>query len=506
VRSWLRSRSKKDDSNKSVDPGIELLVLEGADTGQSFTVDADVAYLGRNLDDAELRGGITLRDSTVSSRHALIRRQNGAHTIEHLPEARNPTLVNGSIIESAVLVPGSQIQLGRVVIEVRSQAGTGLADLTQLFVDKFSAPQTPAKIAGSGVEGDNAIDTEQLEVLTTELSVGTSPSDFELESSPGRLVVRESAGDFRGTRHPLRPPKMLLGRATNCHVHIKNLGVSRRHAEIVWESDALVLRHLSSTNLTSLNGREVKKPTILRSGDKIVLAGRVEITLELNQTETANTLVTGETSAREAERTSMGGSVDSGLREAMEQKVALNQKIIEEFTVEGSFLDVDVVNSHGMKVDISEPEAIIVSFERFRIYVAAIVKEFDGHVLNSNGDELMCFFESPQNAINSGMQMLERLDKFNTEENLLEKPFRFRIGVHSGRSLVDLKRGVAYSAVLDVAGHLQKYADTNGMAISDHTLAAIGTDHGPQPLTFRSGGFLERENFEYHLLIRAPSN
>jgi class 3 adenylate cyclase len=158
-----------------------------------------------------------------------------------------------------------------------------------------------------------------------------------------------------------------------------------------------------------------------------------------------------------------------------------------------------------MKVDISEPEAIIVSFERFRTYVEELVKEFDGHVLNSNGDELMCFFESPHNAISSGRQMLERLGKFNTEENLLEKPFRFRIGVHTGQSLVDLKRGVAYSAILDVAGHLQKHAETNGMAISDHTLATLGTEHDTHPPPFRRGGILEREGFEYHLLIRNGS-
>ena len=75
------------------------------------------------------------------------------------------------------------------------------------------------------------------------------------------------------------------------------------------------------------------------------------------------------------------------------------------------------------------------------------------------------------------------------------------IGVHSGRSLVDLKRGVAYSAILDVAGHLQKKADPNGMAISDQTLSALGTEDGNHQLEFCAGGTLDREGLEYHLMV-----
>jgi pSer/pThr/pTyr-binding forkhead associated (FHA) protein/class 3 adenylate cyclase len=497
VRSWLRSRSSRDASTRSTDSAIELLVLEGADTGQSFTVDAEEAFLGRRLDANELRGGIVLRDSTVSSRQAVIRRRNGNHTIEHLSSARNPTLVNGSTVDSAVLVPGTQIQFGRVVMEVRSHAGTDLADFTQLFL--------PAAPVAEDHGRPSNVDTNQLDATTTEFTTGPRNRDSDTASSLGRLIVKEGPSHHRGAIYSLKSTRMLLGRGSDCDVQLKNLGVSRRHAEIVWQEGDLILHHLSSTNLTIVNDREVEKRTILLTGDKIVLAGRVEITVELTPSRDSRQIPIGAGASgavTDAERTSLGGRVEAGLMEAMEQKVALNQRIIEDFTVDGSFLDVDVVNSHGMKSNISEPEQIIVSFERFRFYISEIVREFQGHVLNSNGDELMCFFESPRNAIRAGNEMLARLEKFNANENMLEKPFCFRIGVHTGRSLVDLKRGVAYSAILDVAGHLQKHADTNGMAISDHTLSVLESEGGEPPLSFRLGGTLEREGFDFHLLVR----
>ena len=141
-----------------------------------------------------------------------------------------------------------------------------------------------------------------------------------------------------------------------------------------------------------------------------------------------------------------------------------------------------------MKAEADRPAHIIVSFERFRSFVESVIEEFEGQVLNSNGDELMCFFESTHQAVRSASAILQRLDEFNERQNVLSSPFRFRIGVHTGRSLVDRERGVAYSAVLDTAGHLQKAAEVNGLLISDETLKQL-----PEGLPFEPAGTLEHE-------------
>jgi class 3 adenylate cyclase len=148
-----------------------------------------------------------------------------------------------------------------------------------------------------------------------------------------------------------------------------------------------------------------------------------------------------------------------------------------------------------MKTKASNPEQIILSFERFREFVGGVVEEYDGLVLNSNGDELMCFFESTYNAVKAGSEVLRRLDDFNKSQNLLSSPFRFRLGAHTGMSLVDKVRGVAYSTTLDIAGHLQKDADTNGLLISEDTLRAL-----PEGLPFQSAGELSLEKIPTHRL------
>jgi len=77
----------------------------------------------------------------------------------------------------------------------------------------------------------------------------------------------------------------------------------------------------------------------------------------------------------------------------------------------------------------------------------------------------------------------------------LSVPFQFRVGVHSGRCLVDLDQGVAYSPVLDVAGHLQKLADVNGLMASQSAFDAL-----EDGLPFERAGTMEREGLVYYRL------
>lgn len=486
MRRWLRSRNKKTSPGEGKQPGIELLVLEGADTGQKFTVDSDEVMIGRRLAAGELPGGIVLHDATVSSRQAVIRQANGSFVIEHLAEATNPTLVNGTSVQSAMLVAGSQIQIGRVVIDVRNREGTALADFTQLYGPASSSQPASARRTESA--------TEAVAIPTTALTLdGASAARGE---EIGWVEVRENPESDQFVRYPIRSRPTLIGRSADCDIKIDYLGVSRVHAELVWEGRDLVLYQKSGTNVTVVNRHEVAHRMVVRSGDEILLAGRVALTIDMNPDYRSDTAPGRSGPGSNQSKTIPDrDSPQSGLSAAMEQKLALEQRIANAFSVEGSFVDIDVVNSTGMKALISEPERIIVSFERFRAYVSGIVTEFEGHVLNSNGDELMCFFASSLNAVRAGSAVFSRLDLFNKEENALDLPFRFRIGVHSGKSLVDLKRGIAYSAVLDVAGHLQKAAEPDRMVISEDTMSSL-----PRGLPFKLSGRLERENFDYYTL------
>ena len=65
-----------------------------------------------------------------------------------------------------------------------------------------------------------------------------------------------------------------------------------------------------------------------------------------------------------------------------------------------------------------------------------------------------------------------------------------RIGVHTGECTIDLARGMAYSPALDLAGHLQKEAEIDGLLISQETYEALDEDRG----AFESAGILERDD------------
>jgi class 3 adenylate cyclase len=272
----------------------------------------------------------------------------------------------------------------------------------------------------------------------------------------GHLTVVEGPPDVMGLRFRLHEPETRIGRGEAAHVRLHQRSISRDHAVLLREGAGFVLLHCSQTNATYVNDVCVPERRTVGDGDEIRLAD--EVVLRLSFSDPLRPRV--ELRA-------------NGLRRAMEERVQLDRRIEEDFVRDGSFLDVDVVDSYGMKADEPHSDRIVVSFERFRAYVARQVEAQGGQVLNSNGDEVMAFFETADSAVASAREILRSLAEFNDAENLLQCPFRIRTGIHTGRSAVDLVSGVAYSPVLDGAGHLQKAAPVGGLLISEQTMRAL---------------------------------
>jgi pSer/pThr/pTyr-binding forkhead associated (FHA) protein len=477
VSSWLQTlvmSARHGEGTRSA--VLELMVLEGSDAGQQFTVDGPEVFIGRGRPPVGRSGVIFLHDRTVSARQATLYTTPDSWTLEHCHEATNPTRVNTKRISQQVIEPGDRIEMGRVVMEARVRQGITLTDLLPPLatgteaLDESRVRERAAARADAGVTASAA----------TEVRAPLLPR--------GHLRLLRGLPEFEGKRFPLQSDTTVLGRSCRSDVHIPEPGISRCHAELVWEQSGLILLHRSATNSTSINGVPVSSRQLVKSGDEILLADQVVLRLEL-QAEGIEE-ATAEGPSRPVRR-----SHRPSLREQMEEELERDRMIEEEFTAAGSFLDVDVVGSYVMKQGISRPAHIIVAFERFRAFVEHTITEFQGQVLNSNGDEVMCFFDSPLQAVTAGSQLLCRLEVFNLEQNVLPSPFRFRIGVHTGTSLVDLERGVAYSPVLDVAGHLQKQAGVNGLLISQDTLDAL-----PEGLPFEPAGELEREGIPIYRL------
>jgi class 3 adenylate cyclase len=303
-------------------------------------------------------------------------------------------------------------------------------------------------------------------------SQGTSPTEAVTLGTRGSSLVRQPFGYLTVVEGPprllsrrfaLRDAEVSIGRTESCYVAVPDQRVSRLHAKVVRDGERLLLVHCSRTNQSFVNGAPVLERAPLRDGDQIQLADRVVLRLEAPALRSDGTFALG------------------GLREAMEARVALEDRIALQFVRDGSFLDVDVVDSYQLKAAEERPERVVVSFERFRALVEGVVEAHGGQVLNSNGDEVMAFFDAADAALRGARAMLERLPEWNRVENRLANDFQVRIGIHTGRSAVDLERGVAYSPVLDGAGHLQKAAPVGGLLLSRATFDALGERAGLVP-------------------------
>ena len=271
----------------------------------------------------------------------------------------------------------------------------------------------------------------------------------------GFLTVVEGPTALLGRRFALRDREISIGRAPDCYVAIADPSVSRNHATLHQDDEGLSVAHRSQTNPTYLNGAPVDEPARVFDGDQIQLADGVVLRLE----------------APSLRRN--GPSNPRSLAGAMAARVELDESIAAQYVRTGSFLDVDVYDSYGLKCAEERAERVVVSFARFRAFIERSVEECRGVVLNSNGDEVMAFFESADDAVLCARATLGGLPAFNEAENLLPRPFEVRTGIHTGTSAVDLERGLAYSPVLDGAGHLQKEAKVGGLLISDTTYDAL---------------------------------
>ena len=90
---WIRSLVGRNKERAIRSAVVELLVLEGVDAGEQFTVDGDEVLIGRRLPASAKARGILLKDPTVSSKQAVIRRKGDELVIQHVAGATNPTLV-----------------------------------------------------------------------------------------------------------------------------------------------------------------------------------------------------------------------------------------------------------------------------------------------------------------------------------------------------------------------------------------------------------------------------
>ena len=100
---------------------------------------------------------------------------------------------------------------------------------------------------------------------------------------------------FSPFRQQLQGSAVSIGRASDCSIPIKDRYLSRKHAEIIAERGAWILKDCGSANGTYLNGSRMERDHPLRTGDRIRL-GDTEIVFETAEHNTDRMLAVADTS------------------------------------------------------------------------------------------------------------------------------------------------------------------------------------------------------------------
>lgn len=174
---------------------------------------------------------IVIDDPGVSRVHARLVKEGGGWAIEDL-ESRNGTFVNEAPVRRARLEPGDRARLGRdVVLELAEDAG-GVAR------PRRGGERAGARPSARSQAGGRALARGFLRRVELELRPAGS-----LSGEPGQLVPGSVA---------------TVGRDPAAQIRLEHESISRLHARLEREGDALLVTDLKSRNGTLVNGEPAR--------------------------------------------------------------------------------------------------------------------------------------------------------------------------------------------------------------------------------------------------------
>ena len=159
-------------------------------------------------------------------------------------------------------------------------------------------------------------------------------------------------------------------------------------------------------------------------------------------------------------------------REELVRLMVEAKRKLDAMTRDVAFLALDVVRSTEMKI--GEDSAFVEhDFRQFRVMVDAAVNAHRPLKSAWTPDGAMICFDSLEDAVRAAKAMLKRLPDFNAGTRMMSTPFRVRCGVNSGRVQYDeaTPMEAMSDSVIDIAGHMQKYAEPDSIFAAGELLS-----------------------------------
>ncbi|HET6283720.1 MAG TPA: DUF4388 domain-containing protein [Polyangia bacterium] len=137
-----------------------------------------------------------------------------------------------------------------------------------------------------------------------------------MDAEAAQWALRFISGKYQGGEFPLRPHReIVIGRSSELDMVLVEDMVSRKHAKITTDQNAVSIQDLGSTNGTFVNGEKIRKVE-LKDGDRILIGTSIiklvyvdgELTNTLSETEARSRMAV--TANRRPPPRSMSGSIE----------------------------------------------------------------------------------------------------------------------------------------------------------------------------------------------------
>jgi pSer/pThr/pTyr-binding forkhead associated (FHA) protein len=287
---------------------MPILVIRHPDGNEQEEQLVDVLTVGRgDANDVMLSAG------GVSRSHARFVAEGEVVRVEDVGSS-NGTFVEGEAVKASTPIPpGGVVLIGDYEITVKPDDGQPRPRRPKAPAGSRSTMEGQGKRPGAGAPKRTATAVKRPPALAGK----------ELTGAGGGPSLKGLTGPWMNKVFPLRPGKMLIGRAGTVDIQLDDESLSRRHAELEVGGKGVVVRDLESANGTFVNAEPVTKEVRLRGGD-VLQVGVVELSFDLGDPE----LLRAPTrrSSRAAGRSSNRSRDDSGSAE--NQKPSSGRKLL----------------------------------------------------------------------------------------------------------------------------------------------------------------------------------